>query len=217
LRAGIRITRPEVAKAFSHPLRARILAILEERRASPRELADELGQPLGNVSYHVRTLLALKLIRLVKATPRRGSVEHYYEALAPSSYLTDEMWGKTPQLAKRAILQSALNEIGQSVGRAAVIGGLDRKDAHLTRTPLTLDRQAWKDLADELKRVREWALGLERESKARLEKAEHQGEVQAGMVIMLYETMPDVDELTRLGGDHGAAPETIPAETPEKA
>lgn len=184
-----------MAKALSHPLRGRILGILEERRASPRELADELGQPLGNVSYHVRTLLGLKLIRLVKKTPRRGSIEHYYEAVSGTHFVSDEAWGHTPEVAKRAILESALNEIGQDVGRSAAVGGFDRHDAHLTRTNLTLDRQAWSDLADELIRLREWAVSLERESKARLAESNHQGEVKAGLAMMLYEKQPNVDEL----------------------
>jgi len=192
------ITRPEVAKAFSHPLRAQILGVLEERRASPRELSDELGEPLGNVSYHVRTLLALKLIRLVESTPRRGSVEHYYELVAPSTYLTDEMWAETPGIAKRAILDSALHEIGQDIGRNAVLGGFDRSDAHLTRTNLMLDVQAWRVLADELQRLREWAQTLEAESKARLADPDHQSEViESGLALMLYQKMPDVEELTR--------------------
>jgi DNA-binding transcriptional ArsR family regulator len=206
------ITQPEVAKAFSHPLRARILCILEERRASPRQLADELGQPLGNVSYHVRTLLGLKLIRLVKKTPRRGSIEHYYEAVAGSNYLSDGTWADTPGIAKRAILDSALHEIGQDVGRSAVLGGFDRSDAHLTRTNLTLDLQAWRDLADELIRLREWALSLERESQERLAETHHQGEVQSGLVMMFYQKLPDVTELTRLADDEGSAPAQLPAE-----
>ena len=44
--------------ALGHPLRRRILReMLDERtRTSPRELAAELGEPLSNVSYHVRVL-----------------------------------------------------------------------------------------------------------------------------------------------------------------
>jgi len=33
------------------------------------------------VSYHVRTLAQLELIKLVKKTPRRGAIEHHYEAV----------------------------------------------------------------------------------------------------------------------------------------
>jgi DNA-binding transcriptional ArsR family regulator len=71
---------PRLEKALAHPLRVRILADLERRTSSPRELSDELGEPLGNVSYHVRQLAGLGLVKLVKTTPRRGAVEHHYRA-----------------------------------------------------------------------------------------------------------------------------------------
>ena len=41
---------------MSHPLRVRILAMRDERTASPVELAGWLGASLGTVAYHVRTL-----------------------------------------------------------------------------------------------------------------------------------------------------------------
>jgi len=43
-------------KALGHPLRMSVLAILNARVASPSELAKELGEPLGNVAYHVKIL-----------------------------------------------------------------------------------------------------------------------------------------------------------------
>lgn len=67
--------------ALSHPLRARALAILDERVASPKELALELGAPLGVIAYHVRVLGSLELIELVDQTQRRGAVEHRYTAV----------------------------------------------------------------------------------------------------------------------------------------
>jgi DNA-binding transcriptional ArsR family regulator len=75
------ISDPRIIKAVTHPLRIRILAALDERTATPSELARELGAPLGNVSYHVRQLAGLGLIKLVKRTPRRGAVEHHYKAV----------------------------------------------------------------------------------------------------------------------------------------
>lgn len=71
---------PSAVKALAHPLRVRALAILTEREASPSELAEELNEPLGNVSYHVRLLHDLGLIELVGTTPRRGAIEHHYRA-----------------------------------------------------------------------------------------------------------------------------------------
>ena len=80
-----------IAEAFVHPLKLRILALMAEPpppRAvargsqepgwSPNSLSVALGEPLGNVSYHVRHLEKAGLIELVATTPRRGALEHYY-------------------------------------------------------------------------------------------------------------------------------------------
>ena len=60
-----------LAKAFSHRLRVRILQRLTEAgEASPSELADVLGEQLGNISYHVRVL---RPTRLPRARPHRAA------------------------------------------------------------------------------------------------------------------------------------------------
>ena len=72
-----------LAKALSHPLRQRILQRLNEGGIrSPNELSRELGDPLGNVSYHVRILRELDCVELVRTEQRRGALEHYYRATA---------------------------------------------------------------------------------------------------------------------------------------
>ncbi|MBS1883522.1 MAG: helix-turn-helix transcriptional regulator [Actinobacteria bacterium] len=68
------------AKAVAHPLRLRILETIEQSGgiASPNQIAGVLDEPLGNVSYHVKTLLEYGWLDLVKTEPRRGAVEHFY-------------------------------------------------------------------------------------------------------------------------------------------
>lgn len=73
---------PRVHKALAHPLRARLFAAFRRGEASPSELAGDFGEPLGNVAYHVRMLETLGCIELVRTTPRRGALEHYYRAIA---------------------------------------------------------------------------------------------------------------------------------------
>src|SRR4029079_9709992 len=68
-------------KAISHPLRHRLLGLLDDRTASANELARELGLPLGRVSYHIRLLADLGVIELVRTEPRRGALEHFYRAV----------------------------------------------------------------------------------------------------------------------------------------
>ena len=85
------INDPRYVKALSHPLRVRILALLQERTASPRELAEWLDATLGTVSYHVRTLHDFGLIELVKTTQVRGAIAHHYKAKVRPR-VSDEAW-----------------------------------------------------------------------------------------------------------------------------
>src|SRR3954447_11926055 len=66
-----------LAKALSHPLRQRILQRLNDGGVkSPNELSRELGDPLGNVSYHVRILRELDCVELVRPGRRRAALDH---------------------------------------------------------------------------------------------------------------------------------------------
>lgn len=181
-----------LVRALAHPLRARVLGILEERRASPRELADELGAPLGTVSYHVRTLAKLKLIKLVKKTPRRGAIEHHYEAVGVAR-VSDRAWAQTPAIVKNAMVRSALGDVSRSVNEAAALGGFDRADSHLTRSRLTLDAQGWEELAGALTKLVAEAEKIEGESEKRLRQTDHEGERHSTLVMMLFEGIPSID------------------------
>lgn len=187
MRALNAITDARVAKALAHPLRTQILGVLEQRRASPSELAAELDVPLQNVSYHVRTLAALKLVKLVKMAPRRGAVEHYYEAVTGAVGLPDDAWAAMPTIAKQAIAASVLEGAGREAAEALASGGFDLPEAHLSRTALVLDREGFAALAKELLRLRDRAHELQQESAARLVKGDHADETQTGLVMLLYE------------------------------
>src|SRR6476646_4506129 len=68
-------------RGLSHPLRTRILAVLNERVSSPNLLSKELHEGLSQVSYHVERLKKLGLIEMTKTEPRRGAVEHFYRGV----------------------------------------------------------------------------------------------------------------------------------------
>jgi DNA-binding transcriptional ArsR family regulator len=179
------ITDPALAKALAHPLRTRILAALENRTASPSEIADELGAPLGVVSYHVRRLHALRFLRLVKRVPRRGAVEHYYTAVA-GPRITNAAWEATPTIVKQAMISSALAEIGSHVSAAAEAGGFEPGNAHLSRNPVTVDQRGWDSMAGELDTLVSVVEKIEAESQKRLAGGGHSGKQQATVVLMLF-------------------------------
>jgi DNA-binding transcriptional ArsR family regulator len=183
------ITDPRLAKALAHPIRTRILAALEGRTASPSELAAELEVSLGVLSYHVRRLSALGFIKLVRRVPRRGAVEHYYTATARPR-ITDDAWGSMPGIVKDATIGAALDQIGSFVVSAAGAGGFNATDAHLTRSPVTVDDEGWAALAAELRAVHERVREIELESKLRLAERGHDGAQQATVVLMLFHSAP---------------------------
>jgi DNA-binding transcriptional ArsR family regulator len=178
------ISDPRIIKALTHPLRIQILAALDERTASPSELADELGAPLGNVSYHVRQLAGLGLIKLVKRTPRRGAIEHHYKAVGRPQ-ITDDAWAGTPATVKDAVVGAALGELGAAVTSAASAGGFSRADAHLTRTEVTVDERGWKDIDKELNATLNRLQKIADDSAKRLAKA-GSGDQAATVAMMLF-------------------------------
>jgi DNA-binding transcriptional ArsR family regulator len=76
----VELPEHDAAKALTHPLRAAILKALEDREASPVELAKEMQESLPNIGYHVRALHKLGAIALVRERQVRGAVEHTYTA-----------------------------------------------------------------------------------------------------------------------------------------
>jgi len=155
-----------IAKALAHPLRAQILQRLGERVSSPGDLADELGAPLGVVSYHVRILADLGCAELVGTTPRRGALEHHYRATMRPA-LNDEDWGALPASVRRSIVGDAVQRAWSDVGAASEAGTLDAPDALVQREGLVLDAQGARELKDLLASTLERAREIAVESASR--------------------------------------------------
>ena len=192
MRAGqiANIDDPRLVRGLAHPLRVRIMAMLEEQDASPVDLAAHLGASLGTVSYHFRRLEELGLIRLVRTVKVRGTQKHIYRAFERPR-VSDEAWARTPPATKQAMLGATVQQISEYTATAAAAGGFDRSDAHLTRTALRLDRAGWEQasracarLLGDLARIEE---GVERRQRKARDPEEL---VDAGVVAMLFEATP---------------------------
>jgi DNA-binding transcriptional ArsR family regulator len=177
---------PRLAKALSHPMRARILAILNERVASPNEIAEMIGERLPNVSYHVRALHDLECIELVRTAQRRGAIEHYYRAIV-RPFFSDRDWKRLPASARQAIADGALQMVWRDVSDSIRGGTFEaRSDRHLSRTPLQLDQQGWEQLNKALVALRAEADRIAQQSAKRLEKSEEPG-LATRLVLMHFE------------------------------
>lgn len=176
------ISEPDLVKALSHPLRYRILTVLEQRNASPSDLAEEFGMPIGNVSYHVRQLAQLGLIRLVSRRQRRGAIEHYYRAQARLD-LRDGSWGEVPDTVRNAWVQTSLSAVAGDVRAAAGAGGFAGEEAQLTRVALQLDEEGRREAA---RILRDAAEQLEALGERVDEEPGRAGPVTS-VVLMLFE------------------------------
>ena len=180
------INDPRLVKALAHPVRIQILSSLEDRVASPSRLAQELGVPLGTVSYHVRILAELGLIELVDRKQRRGAIEHYYRARGPAR-ISEDAWKEVPNIVKEALVQASLGEIYRYIDEAAAAGGFDRGDSHLVRQPLTLDARGWKEMAAAVQELWERAKEIEADSAGRLQADQQRRAYEAALVLMYFE------------------------------
>jgi DNA-binding transcriptional ArsR family regulator len=196
MRAISDIGDPRLVKALAHPLRVQILTVLEERVASPSDLAEELGAPLGNVSYHVRTLSELGLLKLVRRRTRRGAVEHYYRATGRAT-VSDKAWSQVPSVVRRSMVGVALEQAIEQAVAAAGSGGFESDETSVTRHSVALDDDGVRELAAVLAQLHEQVAAIEKGSAARIEK-DGAAPRQVGLVTMLFES----------GGQAGAADAT---------
>ncbi len=197
------IDDPRYVKALTHPLRIRILALLEEREASPVQLAERLDATLGTVAYHVRTLQKLGLIELVATHQRRGATEHVYAAREHPRF-SDSAWAATSPLAKHAMVSAVLSQIGEYATQSAAAGGFDRSDAHFTRSALRLDEKGFAELAKATKAWLAQVAKIESQAKSRLDRSGEEP-FDAGLVILMFEALPFFEASSRDASTRGAA------------
>jgi|tagenome__1003787_1003787.scaffolds.fasta_scaffold20588487_2 DNA-binding transcriptional ArsR family regulator len=180
----VNIDDPRYVKALSHPLRVRILAMLQERTASPSQLSEWLGATLGTTAYHVRSLHQLGLIELADETRVRGAIEHHYRA-GKRPMVSEDAWAQAPPIAKQAAVGSALQMVDEYARKSAAEGGFDRAEAHLSRTSMKLDAKGWEQLDKACLKFVEQAERIEAAAKERQQKRPHEEELGDAAVVLL--------------------------------
>lgn len=134
-------------KAVSHPLRHRVFSVIDEAgEASPKEVAQTLGEPLGRVGHHVRLLARLGAIELTRTEPRRGATEHFYRS-AVRRFFDDEAAARLPPETRRALVGQYLQRLLGDAAAAAGGTGFDHPEAHISYVLLDLDEEGMDAVA----------------------------------------------------------------------
>jgi DNA-binding transcriptional ArsR family regulator len=136
-----------LVRALGHPLRVKILEVVQVRKASPSELTELLSAPLGNVAYHVRVLEKCGCIEQVATARRRGAVEHYFRA-RPRSYIGHQDWRKVPKSLRDGVSGASLGTFFDRAADALEAGTMDaRDDTTLNWMPMSVDAAGWAEVA----------------------------------------------------------------------
>jgi DNA-binding transcriptional ArsR family regulator len=136
-----------LVRALGHPLRVKILEVVQLRNASPSELTDLLEAPLGNVAYHVRVLEKCGCIEQVATARRRGAVEHYFRA-RPRSFIGHKDWRNVPKSLRDAVTGAQLGTFFDRAADALEAGTIDaHEDTTLNWMPLAVDAAGWEEVA----------------------------------------------------------------------
>jgi DNA-binding transcriptional ArsR family regulator len=203
------IDDPRLVKALAHPIRVKILGILEHRTATPKEVALELGLPVENVSYHFRTLREFGFIHLERKRQVRGAIELHYRSVARPR-ITARAWEQLPDVVKRAMTDANLGNLNEVVARAAEQDKFSRPDSHIQRMPHTLDERAFAEASKVMTEALEHIAKLEREAQKRIGQGKSDP-LQSIAVVMLFER-PDPPPLPE-----GATEEPPRARKPARA
>lgn len=142
------------ATVLNHPLRVRILEILNQRDLSPVEFCREGFAPesmdVSHVAYHFRELAEYSCLEVVEENKRRGSIEHVYRGLA-RAFFSDPQWNEMGQEERAKISKTMVQGLLARVEGALMTETFDsRPNRHLTWIAMKLDEQGWSEMTTAL-------------------------------------------------------------------
>ncbi len=184
-----------VQYGLGHYIRVHALIILNEGTYTAAQIAEIMGEPLNNVSNHVRELLDAGSIEIAKTVQKGNLVQHYYRAVEISFYSKAEAEQLTYE--ERQVTAGLLVQQASAEAMAALYAGkLADPRAVVSWDWHNVDQQGREDLEDEEKRFLERVQEIEVEATNRRAKS---GEDAQSILITL------------LGYERGRKPRKFPS------
>lgn len=152
--SGPALVDGRLTKALAHPTRVHILNILNDGPSSPSKISKRLdGVSLNLTSHHIKVLRELGCVELVKEVTHGGRTEHIYRA-TKRQFFSAEEWEEVEPKARQPITVGILRMVSEDIGRSLASGKFDElPDNHLSRSPLDVDREGWREIVEILERV----------------------------------------------------------------
>jgi DNA-binding transcriptional ArsR family regulator len=175
----------QLIKALCHPLRVQILAILIDRIASPKEISEELNEAIGQVSYHVNVLKDAGLLIEDHNLSRRGAIEHFYRAAAPT-VIPPGAWDRLPDPVRKGISGHIVKEFLDDACGSIAAGVFDHPPGELSWTPLLLDQTGVEEIGELARDFLKSVLVVQANASERLpkEKSERVAKAKSATVFL---------------------------------
>ena len=167
---GARGIEDSVSFSLGHRLRIEIRAALHEGPATASQLAEIVGQPRGNLDYHIKEMLNDGSIDIAK-TVKVGNMEQHYYSVLELPYFSDEDVAAMPA-ADRQALYAMIVQAASAEALASLWAGKMVNDPRVfvAWNRINLDKQGHDELADE--EARSWCRKHEIEVRSANRRAE---------------------------------------------
>jgi hypothetical protein len=184
-----------VAEAVRHPIRVRILEVLNERDMSPAEFVKQgyadfyfgYRPEVSHVAYHFRELTEFGCLEGVDRRPSHGSVATIYRGVARNEFIGEE-WTRLSAEEQRAMSRAvAQGLIARIDGALAAQTFNSRNDRHLSWFALELDERGWSEAGTVLAEAFASIARIRTEAKARLQASSEVG-VTATASLLFFES-----------------------------
>jgi hypothetical protein len=177
-------------EALHHPIREHILAVLNERIASPVEIGDEIELDVSAFHKQIEFLEERGLIELVDEGPPGRTSRHFYRATA-TTFFDDEVWKEVPASVKVGIDVSFIREFVNEAWKAMKRGTFHAHvDKHANWSPMVLDRRGWKEAMRLLRATLLRLVEIQRRSSIRMLRSGEPG-IPTTIAIFGFEASPD--------------------------
>lgn len=147
---------PSICNALRHPIRARILEVVNELPISasrfvrqglvPDEFYENYQQAVSLVSYHFEQLEEEGCVEIIEKVPRRGVYEKVYRGVS-RVFFSDAEFEALAFDDRKGLSKTSFQGVVARTDGAIRSGTFDaRTDRHLTWRAFQCDEQGWTDM-----------------------------------------------------------------------